>query len=111
MNKSLELLKKTKKANLDVSMLVDVWLEEFFNTTISVLKTDKRFYNKDGTEKDDISRKFYKAYQVTEEQHDWWENLMFEIMPKVLKVSKAYFKRGWWSLSLNSAPSVKNLKK
>ena len=111
MNKSLELLKNTKKDNISDGMLVDVWLEEFFNITLKHLETDSRFYKKDGTFKQDATRKFYKIYAITEEQHIWWSDLMMKILPKKFKTSKEHFKKSWSFMYLNCAPSVKQTKK
>ena len=105
-NKSLELLKKTKKEDLDQSLLVDVWLEEFFGITLQSLVGDPRFYHKNTDFKKNSSALFYKTYSVTEEQYNWWNDLMMEILPKKHKVSKEVFKKTWGFLHINCAPQI-----
>jgi hypothetical protein len=108
MNKSLELLKNTKKEDIHEGMLVNVWLEEFFNIILKDLEADKRFSKKDGTAKPNSVKKFYKTYAVTQKQHDWWHNLMVEILVKKYKVSKKYFEKTWCFMYLNCSPMIKN---
>jgi hypothetical protein len=106
MNNSLELLKNCKKKNLSVEMLVDVWLEEYHGIVLEDLKSDKRFYKKDGTIKDNGTWKFYNTYKVTKEQHDEWEKLVTSILPKKLGVSKNFFKHSWSMTYLNCSPTI-----
>lgn len=100
-NKSLEKLRNTKlkkSEKLDITLLLDVWLEEFFDTTMEEVEKSGKYND---------SREFYLAHQVTQEQHDWWEREMKKILPKIMKVTKKFFERQWWLIHVDSSPSVK----
>jgi hypothetical protein len=88
-------------------MLVNVWLEECFGITLKDLQNDSRFYKKNGSEKKDITRKFYNIYAVTQKQYDEWETVVKKILYKKLGVSKAFFDKNWEMTCLNCAPSIK----
>ena len=99
-NNALETLRNTKLKTgqkLNSNLILNVWLEEFHDTTMEEVVASNKYED---------SRDFYSAHKVTKEQHDWWEEKMREVLPKILKVSKTFFNRGWWSIYLNTAPSV-----
>lgn len=89
-------MKKVKSEDL-----VNWWLEKFHNTNIE--KVTKEHPDWDGSD----SREFFKTYSVTEEQHDEWEAWAKEHVRKITKLPKKAIDRSFWSISLNTAPSVK----
>lgn len=96
----LEKLSKTNKNNISEQMLLNVWLEKYFETTIEEIVASGKYEN--NTEE---SRKFYADHAVTQEQHDWW----YEEVKKIFK-KKFGAKLGERTLSwayINTAPSIK----
>lgn len=114
MNKSLEKLWNTKKKDLDASLIVSVWLDEFFGSDYETV--EKLIYEnnpKDSNEseedyKERLSRIFFKDYQVTKEQLDWWEKEIKKCLIKKFRYNKHILDRGWWSIYLDTAPSLKS---
>ena len=98
MNKSLVILKNAKQVSLSEAMLLNVWLEEFYNTTIEEVSGLKEFIDVED------SQKFYSKYKVTQVQYEWWEGVVKEALVKKMgsKVANKFF---MWN-SLNTAPMV-----
>ena len=78
--------------------LYNGWLK-YHNTTIEeVIKKHPRLIK---------TSKWFSKYPVTQEQHDEWNKWAKKHVQKVTKMSKRILERGWWSIYLNYAPSVK----
>jgi hypothetical protein len=96
----LEKLSKTNKNKISEEMLLNVWLEKYFETTIEEIIESGKYKN-------DISdsRKFYADHAVTEEQHDWWQEEVRKIFKKKFgaKLGEKTFS---WAY-INTAPSIK----
>lgn len=103
MNKALKKLKGLKRKDIATSHIVNVWLREFFDTTIEEVEKDYT-KNDDGTYDAKQSRKFYITHKVTQEQHDWWEKEIKKVFRKFH--SKKYVDRHWWSVHLDTSPSI-----
>lgn len=87
---------------IDPNEIYNYWLK-FHNTTIEdVIKKHPKLTK---------TSKWFKKYEVTQEQHDDWENWCLNYVKKITKLPKKTIKRMWWKLYLTYAPSVKNNKK
>jgi len=102
MNKTLEKIKKLPWRSITTSDVVNVWLEEFFSTSLEELDP---LYEKDeeGNFPQPEVMRFYKEHAVTQEQHDWWLEEMNALFKK-----KSHLKRSFNSSFdyLNTAPSI-----
>lgn len=87
--------------------LINWWLKKFHNTNLKQVVKDHPEWEKNPTEH---SRDFYRAYMVSQEQHDEWETWAKEYTRKVTGVSKELLQRSWWSVYLNTSPQIKTEK-
>jgi len=90
-----------KKLTLDD--IVNWWLEKYHNTNIKQVLIEHPDWNKEGFD----SKIFYKAYQVTEEQHDEWYDWVISALAKEYHVSLETAKRNFVFEYLNCAPMIK----
>ena len=95
MNKSLELLKSSKKDDITEEMIVNVWLEEFYNTTIDQI-SDQYQKDENGDYAPGENIRFYNEHKVTREQYIWWE--------REIKAINKGLDKSWWYIYLNTAP-------
>lgn len=82
MNNSLESLRTAKKVSVSGEALLNVWLEEFFSTTIKEVDDTPEFMHP----KD--RRRFYDRYTVTQDQYDWWESVVIVCLKKKFGVQE-----------------------
>lgn len=98
MNKALDILKAAKSKDVTTDMLVNVWLEEFHNTSLEDIVAKGVILD---------SRTFYKEHEVSEEQHDWWVSICKPIFIKKFKLVGRHKDSSWSFAYLDTAPSVK----
>lgn len=91
-----------KKVNPDD--LVNWWLDKYHNTNLTeVLKHNPEW--KDNP--NEHTRDFYRKYEVTQEQHDEWQEWAKEYVREITKLSKKMINHSWPGIYLNCAPNVK----
>jgi hypothetical protein len=113
MNKSLEKLYNTKKKDLDDTLIVSVWLEEFFG--VDYKTAEKLIYENNPKEdgetedlyKERLGRVFHNEYAVTQGQEDWWVKVIKDYLIKKLRLGKHMVEKSWWAVYLQTAPSIK----
>jgi hypothetical protein len=88
---------------IDPNILVNWWLEKYHNTNLNKIFEENPKWKK---KPDDYTREFYNKYKVTQEQYDEWELWAKQYVKKELKLTKALLDRYWWSIYLNTSPSV-----
>lgn len=98
MNKSLEIFKTLKKDNVGIDHLVNIWIEEFFNTTVEQAYSKKEYKD---------SWDFYDDFQTTQKQHDWWVETVKPIFIKKFKLKGRQADTGWGFAYLDCAPKIK----
>lgn len=86
-----------------IETLIDWWLEKYHNTNLKKVKKLHPEWDKDP---ETHSREFYDTYKVTQAQHDEWEAWALNYTKKVTKLSMKAIKQSWWSIYLNSSPSI-----
>lgn len=95
---------RNKVSDVDI---INVYLEEFFNTTFQVEK-EKSIYDKiDGQLSPEGWALFFKTFSVTKDQHDWWFEELVNLFSKKHKWSKAHTRKSLSWTSLQIGPSVK----
>ena len=92
---------KTKLTEEDV---INWWLEKYHNTNLTeILKTHPEWEDNPR----EHTAEFYRAYAVSQEQHDEWHKWMIDAIAKEHGMSKKFVKRHSWAVYLNCSPSVK----
>lgn len=117
---------------VDQEDLINWWLTKYHNTNLKKVEEDhfewkvaEKQYNDMKNHRGEytkeqqkticenvgrVSRDFYSSYMVTQEQHDEWEKWAKEYTKKVTGIKGKLFDRSWWSVYLNTSPSVINTK-
>lgn len=118
-----------KKKQISEEDLINWWLERYHHTNLERVMeehpdwkeidekikaiNEHRGWSKE--ENDAIryqqnlnSREFYSLYPVTKEQHDEWYEWAKEEIRKVTGYKKSYIDKHWWSIYLNTSPTIIN---
>ena len=90
---------------VDSKDLINWWLEKYHNTNLDKVMEENPDWKNNPQEH---TREFYAKYPVTSEQEKEWETWAKEYFRKVTGMSKKYIESGWWSVYLNTSPSVIN---
>jgi hypothetical protein len=112
MGKTLDYLWSLKpkefERNLSGNQLVNIWLEEFFNTTIEEVGKDESLYprNERGEYTYEATTTFHNLHKVSQQQYDWWEKEVKKLFNKKLKYPMARIDKEFWATSLQCGPSV-----
>jgi len=77
--------------------MLNWWLEKYFDTTIQ----DFKEANPDLSDRD-----FFLAHQVTQEQHDEWNEWMITTIMKEYRYSRKRAKKESWAIYLNLSPMI-----
>ena len=87
-----------KRKILTMEDLINIWMKEFYNTTIKeeVNKNPELFKTSD----------WYKNYPVTQEQHNKWNTEAKEIYRKYFKYNKQLIDKVWGLTYLNTSPYI-----
>lgn len=85
--------------------LTNWWLEKYHNTNLDKIMNENPGWKDNPQEH---TREFYAKYSVTSAQEKEWENWAKEYIRKISGMPKRYIERVWWSIYLNTAPSVIN---
>jgi hypothetical protein len=81
--------------------ILNGWLK-YHNTTVEeVIKKH--------TTEELSSPDWFKIYEVTQEQHDEWQNWAKELIRKRYKYSKKMVDKGWWIVYFDNAPNIKKM--
>lgn len=91
------------KKKVSSKILINWWLEKYHNTDLDKILEENPKWKENP---ENYTRDFYNKYKVTQEQHDEWEVWAKEYTKKITKISIKNLNRSWWSIYLNTSPSV-----
>ena len=92
-----------KKKEVRAEDLINWWLEKYHNTNLDRVQEAHPEWMDNPKEH---SMDFYKAYAVTEQQHDEWNKWAKEYTRKVTGHTKKFIDRGWPWVYLDTSPSI-----
>jgi len=103
----IEKIKKQKRKQISHKDYVSVWLKKVFNKTYKEVE-ETYIKQEDGEYSEEDRTHFLTTYSVTQEQHDWWEDVCKPIFIKNCGLIKKYAESQWGWFYLDCAPKVKN---
>ena len=92
------------KPQLTEEEFINWWLREYHNTDLDGVKRVRPEWWEDPEK---YTRDFYRAYAVTQEQHDEWYEWAINRLAKYHKYSKKYAKKAFCLSYLNVSPIIK----
>ena len=102
------------KAKITEADLINWWLDKYHGTNLDQVvidnpEWDEKKYSKEGWGelRGLFSRQFYDKYQVTQEQHDEWNEWAIKAIAKNTGMSLKYVKQSWGFTYLNVSPKIK----
>lgn len=110
-NKTLQKLYSTKPSKLKDSEdlprnLVNVWLEEFFDTNLDIEELNTELYQKDehGDFTPESKYNFNKKFRVSLEQCNAWSEEIKKLVKKKFRISNYALNKDWAFIYLSCAP-------
>lgn len=87
--------------------IVNLYLEEFFNTTLQDEEVKEIYKKVDGFFTNESRNLFYETFSLTQEQYDWWSKTVKDILSNKLKLSKKRLDTEMSWIILDIGPLIK----